>query len=79
MRHKKVAAVLASTALSMAAGVAAAAPLPAPQDVALSRRLAAIANDPAMPLPGQFSSGARFQERIADALYRGAIRGEILP
>jgi hypothetical protein len=29
--------------------------------------------------PGQFSSGARFQERITDALYRGAIRGEILP
>jgi CubicO group peptidase (beta-lactamase class C family) len=29
--------------------------------------------------PGRFSSEARFQERITDALYRGAIRGENLP
>jgi CubicO group peptidase (beta-lactamase class C family) len=29
--------------------------------------------------PGRFSSEARFQERITDALYRGAIRGEVLP
>jgi CubicO group peptidase (beta-lactamase class C family) len=29
--------------------------------------------------PGRFSSAARFQERITDALYRGAIKGETLP
>jgi CubicO group peptidase (beta-lactamase class C family) len=29
--------------------------------------------------PGRFSSEARFQERITDAVYRAAIRGEVLP
>jgi CubicO group peptidase (beta-lactamase class C family) len=50
--HKKIVAVLASAALSIAAGSAAAAPLSAPQDAALTRQLQTIVNDPAMPLPG---------------------------
>jgi CubicO group peptidase (beta-lactamase class C family) len=53
MRHKSIAAMLASAAFSIAAG---AAPLPAPlpeaQAAALTRQLQAIVNDPAMPLAG---------------------------
>jgi CubicO group peptidase (beta-lactamase class C family) len=52
MRHKNIAAMLASTALSIAAGAALSAPLPEPQAAALTRQLQAIVSDPAMPLPG---------------------------
>lgn len=52
MRHKNMLAILASAALSIAAGPSAAAPLSAPQAAALTRRLQAIVDDPAMPLPG---------------------------
>jgi CubicO group peptidase (beta-lactamase class C family) len=52
MRHKNIATMLASTALSIAAGAALSAPLPEPQATALTRQLQAIVSDPAMPLPG---------------------------
>jgi CubicO group peptidase (beta-lactamase class C family) len=52
MRHKKIAAMLASAALSIAAGAVPAAPLPEPQAGVLTRQLRAIADDPAMPLSG---------------------------
>jgi CubicO group peptidase (beta-lactamase class C family) len=52
MRHKKIAAMLASTVLSIAAGAAAPAPLPEPQAAALTRQLQAIVSDPALPLAG---------------------------
>lgn len=51
MHHKNIAAMLAAS-LTLAAGSAPAAPLPEPQAAALTRRLQAIADDPAMPLPG---------------------------
>jgi CubicO group peptidase (beta-lactamase class C family) len=52
MRHKKIAAMLATAALSIAANAAPAAPLPAPQAAALTRQLQANVNDPALPLAG---------------------------
>jgi CubicO group peptidase (beta-lactamase class C family) len=52
MRHKNIAAMLASAILSIAAGAAPAAPLPAPQADALTRQLQAIVSDPALPLAG---------------------------
>jgi CubicO group peptidase (beta-lactamase class C family) len=44
--------MLATAALSIAAGRALASPLPEPQTAALTRQLQAIVADPAMPLPG---------------------------
>ncbi|CAH0195237.1 Putative penicillin-binding protein PbpX [Massilia sp. Bi118] len=52
MRHKKIAMMLATAALTIAAGNAPASPLPQPQAAALTRQLQAIVSDPAMPLPG---------------------------
>jgi CubicO group peptidase (beta-lactamase class C family) len=52
MRHKKIAMMLATAALTIAAGSAPGSPLPEPQAAALTRQLQAIVNDPAMPLPG---------------------------
>ncbi len=49
MRHKIIAAMLASTIVSAAAT---AAPLPPTRDAALTRTLQAIVDDPALPLPG---------------------------
>lgn len=59
-RHIKLAAMFAAAALATASRPAAAAPLPMPaplrlsepQAAALTRRLQAIADDPALPLPG---------------------------
>jgi CubicO group peptidase (beta-lactamase class C family) len=52
MRHNKIAAIFASTAISLAGVSATAAPLPEPQASALTRQLLTIVSDPAMPLPG---------------------------
>jgi len=52
MRHKKIAMILATAGLSIAAASAPASPLPEPQAAALTRQLQAIVDDPAMPLPG---------------------------
>jgi CubicO group peptidase (beta-lactamase class C family) len=52
MRHNKIAAIFAGTAMSLAGAFIAAAPLPEPQASALTRQLQTIMNDPAMPLPG---------------------------
>jgi CubicO group peptidase (beta-lactamase class C family) len=52
MRHNKIAAIIACTAMSLTGVSAAAAPLPEAQASALTRQLQTIMNDPTMPLPG---------------------------